>query len=149
MKLVRYSLGSENTVFALVIGDHAVSLATLQLRSGITRPDVRDSKAYLAALPESEQVVRELLAWGEAHLAEQSVQFLRVGMGEFDEFKTVGASGVGGADLGFRGVMRKWAHGLLLFGWRHYDAGAAHEVCIPPANSQNAASFMYHWDGYE
>lgn len=70
MKLVRYSLGSENTVFALVIGDHAVSLATLQLRSGITRPDVRDSKAYLAALPESEQVVRELLAWGEAHLAE-------------------------------------------------------------------------------
>jgi len=38
-----------------VIGERAVSLETLQHRSGLTPPNLNDSKAYLAGLPESEQ----------------------------------------------------------------------------------------------
>lgn len=73
MKLIRYSSDLKAPVFGVVIGDHAVSLATLQQRSGITQPEISDSKAYLAGLPQSEQLVRKLLAWGEARLAELSV----------------------------------------------------------------------------
>jgi hypothetical protein len=42
----------------------------LQRRSGIARPDLSDSRAYLAGLPSSERAARELAAWGEAHLGE-------------------------------------------------------------------------------
>jgi len=73
MKLVRFSSDLKEPVFGVVINDHAVSLASLQQRSGITQPEIRDSKAYLAGLPESEQLVRKLLAWGEDHLEELSV----------------------------------------------------------------------------
>lgn len=72
MKLVRYSVDGHEPDFGVVIGDHAVSLATLQQRSGVTCPELRDSRAYLAGLPQSEQVARKLLAWGEAHLAQLS-----------------------------------------------------------------------------
>ena len=68
MKLIRFSLGNANPIFGVVIGDHAVSWATLQQRSGVTQPDLGDSNAYLIGLPESELAARELLAWGEAHL---------------------------------------------------------------------------------
>jgi hypothetical protein len=32
-------------------------------------------------------------------------------MGEFDEFKAIGAHRIAGADGGGRRVMRKWTHG--------------------------------------
>jgi 2-keto-4-pentenoate hydratase/2-oxohepta-3-ene-1,7-dioic acid hydratase in catechol pathway len=70
MKLIRFSQGETKPRFGVVIGEHAVSFATLQLRSGIARPDLGDSHAYLAGLPASEHAARELAAWAEVHLAE-------------------------------------------------------------------------------
>jgi len=70
MKLIRFSLGDAKPGFGVVIGEHAVALATLQQRSRITQPDLGDSNAYLAGLPDSERAARKLLAWGEAHLKE-------------------------------------------------------------------------------
>jgi 2-keto-4-pentenoate hydratase/2-oxohepta-3-ene-1,7-dioic acid hydratase in catechol pathway len=72
MKLIRFSRKDSKPRFGVVIGDHAVAFATLQQRSGIARPDLGDSHAYLAGLPASEQAARKLLAWGDAHLAELS-----------------------------------------------------------------------------
>lgn len=70
MKLIRFSRGNQKPRFGVVIGDRAVALASLQKRKGIDRPDLSDSQAYLAGLPETERDVCELLAWGEAHLHE-------------------------------------------------------------------------------
>jgi 2-keto-4-pentenoate hydratase/2-oxohepta-3-ene-1,7-dioic acid hydratase in catechol pathway len=70
MKLVRFSRGDSKPRFGVVIEDHAIAFATLQQRSGITRPDLGDSHAYLAGLPETERVARELSGWGEAQLSE-------------------------------------------------------------------------------
>jgi 2-keto-4-pentenoate hydratase/2-oxohepta-3-ene-1,7-dioic acid hydratase in catechol pathway len=70
MKLIRFAPGDMQPRFGVVIGDRAVAFTSLQQRSGITQPDVSDSQAYLAGLPESEQTARKLLAWGEAHLNE-------------------------------------------------------------------------------
>jgi len=72
MKLIRFSLGDAKPGFGVVIGEHAVALATLQQRSRITHPDLGDSNSYLAGLPDSERAARKLLAWGEAHLKELS-----------------------------------------------------------------------------
>jgi 2-keto-4-pentenoate hydratase/2-oxohepta-3-ene-1,7-dioic acid hydratase in catechol pathway len=72
MKLMRFSRVDEKPRFGVVIGDRAVAFASLQPRSGITRPDLCDSRAYLTGLPESERAARELLAWGETHLDELS-----------------------------------------------------------------------------
>jgi 2-keto-4-pentenoate hydratase/2-oxohepta-3-ene-1,7-dioic acid hydratase in catechol pathway len=68
MKLIRFSQGDAKPRFGVVIGEHAVAFATLQQRRGTSQPELNDSRAYLAALPESEQAARELAAWGEAHL---------------------------------------------------------------------------------
>jgi hypothetical protein len=46
-----------------------------------------------------------------AHQPEQRVQLFRPGMGVFDEFKTIGAHRIGGADGRCRRVVRKWTHG--------------------------------------
>jgi len=70
MKLIRFTIGDTMPSFGIVVGDRAVSFSILQHRSGITKPGLSDSKAYLAGLPDSEQAARELLAWGEAHLGE-------------------------------------------------------------------------------
>jgi len=70
MKLIRFSQGDGKPRFGVLIGEHAVAFSTLQPRSGIIRPDLGDSRAYLAALPASEQAARELAVWGEAHLDE-------------------------------------------------------------------------------
>ena len=70
MKLIRFAIGDAKPCFGVAIGDHAVALATLQQRSRITQPDLGDSSAYLAGLPDSERAARKLLAWGEAHLDE-------------------------------------------------------------------------------
>ncbi len=67
MKLIRFSQGDAEPRFGVVIGDRAVAFSTLQQRSDIASPDLRDSHAYLAGLPQTEQAARTLLAWGEAH----------------------------------------------------------------------------------
>ena len=46
----------------------------------------------------------------ESHLFEQRLERLRLGMGEFHEFESIGASGVFGADFGRRRIVRKRAH---------------------------------------
>jgi len=70
MKLIRFALGDAKPGFGVVIGDRAIAFTSLQQRSGITRTGLSDSNAYLTGLPDSERAARELLAWGEAHLAE-------------------------------------------------------------------------------
>ena len=68
MKLIRFSQGDAKPRFGVVIGEHAVAFTTLQQRRGTPRPELDDSRAYLAALPDSEQAARELAAWGETQL---------------------------------------------------------------------------------
>ena len=68
MKLIRFSQGNAQPRFGVVIGEHAIAFATLQQRRGTTLPALDDSRAYLAALPASEQAVRELAAWGETQV---------------------------------------------------------------------------------
>ena len=70
MKLIRFSQGDAKPRFGVVVGDRAVAFTTLQQRSGITGPELSDSHAYLAGLPQTERAARELAAWGEAHLGE-------------------------------------------------------------------------------
>ena len=67
MKLIRFSQGDAKPRFGVVIGEHAIAFTTLQQRSEIARPELSDSRAYLAGLPASEGAARELAAWGEAH----------------------------------------------------------------------------------
>ncbi|RLJ65228.1 fumarylacetoacetate hydrolase family protein [Sulfurisoma sediminicola] len=68
MKLIRFSQGDSKPRFGVVIADCAIAFAILQQRSGIARPGLGDSHAYLTGLPETERAARELAAWGEAHL---------------------------------------------------------------------------------
>jgi hypothetical protein len=70
MKLIRFSQGDSKPRFGVVIGDYAIAFTSLQQRSGITRPDLGDSHAYLTGLPQTERAARELAAWGEAHLGD-------------------------------------------------------------------------------
>jgi 2-keto-4-pentenoate hydratase/2-oxohepta-3-ene-1,7-dioic acid hydratase in catechol pathway len=70
MKLIRFSQGDSMPRFGVVIGDRAIAFTTLQWRSGITRPDLDNSRASLAGLPETERAAHELVGWGEAHLGE-------------------------------------------------------------------------------
>ena len=70
MKLIRFSRGDSKPRFGVVIGDRAIAFASLQQRSGIASPNLSDSRAYLAGLPETEQAARKLLAWGEARLGD-------------------------------------------------------------------------------
>jgi 2-keto-4-pentenoate hydratase/2-oxohepta-3-ene-1,7-dioic acid hydratase in catechol pathway len=70
MKLIRFSQGHSKPRFGVVIGDRAIAFDTMQQRSGITRPGLGDSHAYLAGLPETEHAARELADWGGAHLGE-------------------------------------------------------------------------------
>ena len=50
----------------------------------------------------------------EAHLLEQPVELLRVGMAELDELEAVGAHRVLVRDGGRRGIVRERSHGFLL-----------------------------------
>jgi 2-keto-4-pentenoate hydratase/2-oxohepta-3-ene-1,7-dioic acid hydratase in catechol pathway len=71
MKLIRFTIaGSPNPCFGVVIQDQAVPFAVLQSKAGKPFPHLADSRSYLANLPESERAAKELLAWGEQHLAE-------------------------------------------------------------------------------
>ena len=70
MKLIRFSAGGDAIRFGAVIADHAVAFDTLLAHAGQRHAFLSDSHAYLCALPRSEQVARELVDWGSAHLAE-------------------------------------------------------------------------------
>jgi len=70
MKLIRFSQGDSKPRFGIVIDDHAIAFASLQQRSGVAGPELSDSRAYLAGLPETESAARELSDWGKAHLGE-------------------------------------------------------------------------------
>ena len=69
MKLIRFSQGDAKPRFGVVVGEHAVAFTTLQQRRGTPRPELDNSRAYLAALPDSEQAARDLVAWGESLLS--------------------------------------------------------------------------------
>lgn len=68
MKLIRFSRSDEAPRFGVVVGDHAVAFSTLQQRSGKCHPELDDSRAYLAALPESESAARALAEWAAAQV---------------------------------------------------------------------------------
>jgi 2-keto-4-pentenoate hydratase/2-oxohepta-3-ene-1,7-dioic acid hydratase in catechol pathway len=68
MKLIRFTTASStNPQFGIVIREHAVSFRALQSKAGVVASHLGSSGAYLANLPESEQIAKKLLAWGEGH----------------------------------------------------------------------------------
>ncbi|MEN6438287.1 MAG: fumarylacetoacetate hydrolase family protein [Syntrophobacter sp.] len=70
MKLIRFTAAdSPSPRFGVVIQDHAVPFAVLQSKTGNSFPHLAHSRSYLANLPDSERAAKELLAWGEEHLA--------------------------------------------------------------------------------
>lgn len=71
MRLIRFTTAeSPNPRLGVVVAGHAVSFAALQSKVGQPSPYLADSRSYLASLPDSERAAKELLAWGEQHLAE-------------------------------------------------------------------------------
>jgi 2-keto-4-pentenoate hydratase/2-oxohepta-3-ene-1,7-dioic acid hydratase in catechol pathway len=71
MKLIRFTIaGSPNPCFGVVVRDRAVPFAVLQSKAGKISPYLADSRSYLANLPNSERVAKDVLAWGEQHLGE-------------------------------------------------------------------------------
>jgi 2-keto-4-pentenoate hydratase/2-oxohepta-3-ene-1,7-dioic acid hydratase in catechol pathway len=73
MKLIRFTApDSPNPLFGVLIEDQAVPFSVLQGKAGQSAPLLADSRSYLANLPGSEWAAKEMLAWGELHLAELS-----------------------------------------------------------------------------
>lgn len=70
MKLIRFSNPGPDIHFGVVVGEHAVSFATLMACSGREVPSLHNSDAYLQGLPASEQAARGLADWALAHLHE-------------------------------------------------------------------------------
>jgi 2-keto-4-pentenoate hydratase/2-oxohepta-3-ene-1,7-dioic acid hydratase in catechol pathway len=71
MKLIRFTTtDSPNQFFGVVIRDQEIPFSVLQNKSGKSFMQLADSRSYLANLPESERAAKELLSWGEQHLAE-------------------------------------------------------------------------------
>lgn len=70
MKLIRFSHRTEAIQFGVVIDDHAVAFETLLAHTGRELPMLRNSNAYLEALPESETQAREIATWGLTVLAQ-------------------------------------------------------------------------------
>lgn len=69
MKLIRFTTeNASDPCFGVVIQDRAVSFEVLQRKAGKPTPFLRDIRSYLANLPESEALAKELLAWGEQNL---------------------------------------------------------------------------------
>ena len=68
MKIIRYTTAENATAsFGVVIRNHAVPFVALQSKAGNTSPALEDSRSYLANLPESEHLAKDLLAWGAQH----------------------------------------------------------------------------------
>jgi 2-keto-4-pentenoate hydratase/2-oxohepta-3-ene-1,7-dioic acid hydratase in catechol pathway len=73
MKLIRFTTAkNEQPQFGIAIRDQAVAFSTLQRHSGKASTSLVDSRPYLADLPNSENLAKELLAWGERYLQELS-----------------------------------------------------------------------------
>ena len=71
MKLIRFTAAnSKSPYFGVVVRNQAVPFAVLQGKAGKSFPHLADSRSYLANLPDSERAAKELLAWGDQHLAE-------------------------------------------------------------------------------
>jgi len=71
MKLITFTVSdSQNPSFGAVVRDQAVPFTALQNKSGKVSQYLLDSRSYLANLPDSELLAKELLAWGEQHLGE-------------------------------------------------------------------------------
>ncbi|QDU30629.1 Ureidoglycolate lyase [Anatilimnocola aggregata] len=71
MKLIRFlTVDSPSPELGVIVRDQAVSFAALQSRAGKVSPHLDNSRSYLSNLPGSEQVAKELLAWGEQHFDE-------------------------------------------------------------------------------
>jgi 2-keto-4-pentenoate hydratase/2-oxohepta-3-ene-1,7-dioic acid hydratase in catechol pathway len=71
MRLIRFVIAdSSEPCFGVVVRDQAVPFAVLQRKAGIVSPSLVDSRSYLAQLPGSERMARDLLAWGEQHLGD-------------------------------------------------------------------------------
>ena len=70
MKLIRFISNNPQPHFGVVIRDYAIPFSALVSKSVKSSHFLKDSKSYLAALPESEQTAKELLAWGEQHFDE-------------------------------------------------------------------------------
>ncbi|HVQ01445.1 MAG TPA: fumarylacetoacetate hydrolase family protein [Candidatus Thermoplasmatota archaeon] len=71
MKLIRFTTtDSQNLLFGVVIRDQAIPFAVLQSKARKSHPHLADSRSYLTNLPDSERAAKELLTWGEQHLAE-------------------------------------------------------------------------------
>jgi len=71
MKLIRFRIAdSPSPCFGVVIQNHALPFSVLQSKAGNCYPHLSDSRSYLTNLPDSERVAKELLTWGERHLAE-------------------------------------------------------------------------------
>lgn len=70
MKLIRFTTNNSQPYFGVVNGDYAVPFSALENKAGKPNSFLADSKSYLAALPDSEQAAKELVAWGEQHFGE-------------------------------------------------------------------------------
>ena len=71
MKLIRFTVAdSQIPCFGVVVRDQAVPFAALQSKAGKSYSHLDGSRSYLANLPDSERVAKELLVWGEQHLGE-------------------------------------------------------------------------------
>lgn len=70
MKLIRFSLDNESPQFGVVVNECAMAFNQLQTLTGASHTFLSDSHAYLAALPQSEQVARELSEWAALHFDE-------------------------------------------------------------------------------
>ena len=72
MKLIRFTTteDSPNPCFGVVVRDQAVAFSVLQSKAGKSCPHLANSKSYLANLPDSERMAKEMAAWGEQHLGE-------------------------------------------------------------------------------
>ncbi|MGE0094384.1 MAG: fumarylacetoacetate hydrolase family protein [Alphaproteobacteria bacterium] len=69
MKLIRFTVNdTERPQFGVVIADQAVSFTVLQGKAETSHPELVDSRAYLAGLPDSERAAKQLLTWGERHI---------------------------------------------------------------------------------
>src|SRR5689334_4403229 len=71
MKLIRFNVeGSVSSLFGIVVCNKAVPFTALQRWASTNYPELADSQTYLAGLPNSEWLAKELLVWAENHLAE-------------------------------------------------------------------------------
>jgi hypothetical protein len=71
MKLIRFAVaGSLGPLFGVVVRDQAVPFSAVQARTGKSSPLLAGSRTYLAGLPDSERLAKELLSWAEMHLEE-------------------------------------------------------------------------------